>query len=42
MTHEEQYDLKRNNFKKESLKHFRFLVDHYGYDEPTFKESKQP
>ena len=42
MKHKELYDLKRENFKKESLKHFRFLIDNLGYNEPTFDESIQP
>ena len=42
MTHQEKYNLKRENFKKQSLKHFRFLVDEYGYNEPNFRESPQP
>ncbi len=42
MNHKEKYDLKRKNFKKQSLKHFAFLVDTYKYDKPVFNEYIQP
>ena len=42
MTNKEIYELKRENFKNESLTHFRFLVTDLGYDEPKLSDYTQP
>ena len=42
MTNKEIYDLKRENFKNESLKHFRFLVTDLGYNQPKLSDYTQP
>lgn len=41
LTPGEIYDLKRKNFKQETLQHFQFLVSDLNYDEPIYKFSEQ-
>jgi hypothetical protein len=41
MTTGELYDLKRNNFKFGTLKHFEFLVQEYHFNYPEHKFSEQ-
>ena len=36
------YNLKRQNFKEKTLKHFDFLVNEFGYSQPILSESIQP
>lgn len=37
-----EYDNIRNNFKKQTKNHFKFLVEEFGYDAPILNEHQQP
>ncbi|MFZ4798950.1 MAG: hypothetical protein ACOYMA_15725 [Bacteroidia bacterium] len=41
MTPAELYDTKRRNFIEKTFKYFSFLIEEYGYDQPSHIEWKQ-